>query len=56
MSEEKNWQFELEEYIKQGEPGQIGKSFIKSYYAVCLEGAIILLACIIFSICTGYEG
>ena len=27
---------------------QIGKSFIKSYAAVCLEGAIILLACIIF--------
>lgn len=28
---------------------QIGKSFIKSYAAVCLEGAIIILACIIFS-------
>ena len=26
MSEEKNWQFKLEEYIKQGEPGQIEKS------------------------------
>lgn len=26
MSEEKNWQFELEEYIKQGEPGQSEKS------------------------------
>ena len=26
MSAEKNWQFELEEYIKQGEPGQIEKS------------------------------
>ncbi|MBS6180820.1 MAG: winged helix-turn-helix transcriptional regulator [Erysipelotrichaceae bacterium] len=26
MSEAKNWQFELEEYIKQGEPGQIEKS------------------------------
>ena len=26
MSAEKNWQFELEEYIKQGEPGQIKKS------------------------------
>jgi len=26
MSKEKNWQFELEEYIKQGEPGQIEKS------------------------------
>ena len=34
-----------------GEPSQqIGKSFIKSYAAVCLEGAIILLACIIFSV------
>jgi len=26
MSEEKNWQFELEEYIRQGEPEQIEKS------------------------------
>lgn len=26
MSTERNWQFELEEYIKQGEPGQIEKS------------------------------
>ena len=26
MSAEKIWQFELEEYIKQGEPGQIEKS------------------------------
>lgn len=34
-----------------GEPSQnIGKSFLKSYAAVCLEGAIILLACIIFSL------
>lgn len=34
-----------------GEPSQnIGKSFIKSYAAVCLEGAIIMLACIIFSL------
>lgn len=33
-----------------GEPSQqLGKSFIKSYCAVCLEGAIIVLACIIFS-------
>jgi len=33
-----------------GEPSQsIGKSFLKSYAAVCLEGAIIVLACIIFS-------
>lgn len=28
----------------------IGKSFIKSYAGVCLEGAIIVLGCIIFSI------
>ena len=27
----------------------IGKSFLKSYIAVCLEGAIIVLACVIFS-------
>lgn len=34
-----------------GEPSaNIGKSFLKSYAAVCLEGAIIVLACIIFSI------
>ena len=34
-----------------GEPSQsVGKSFIKSYSAVCLEGAIIVLACIIFSV------
>ena len=34
-----------------GEPTQnIGKSFIKGYGAVCLEGAIIVLACIIFSV------
>lgn len=33
-----------------GEPSQqIGKSFIKGFCAVCLEGAIIILACIIFS-------
>ena len=29
---------------------QVGKFFIKSYAAVCLEGAIIVLACIIFSL------
>lgn len=34
-----------------GEPSQnIGKSFIKGYCTVCLEGAIILLACVIFSV------
>ena len=33
-----------------GEPTQnVGRSFLKSYAAVCLEGAIIVLACIIFS-------
>ena len=34
-----------------GEPTQsVGKSFLKSYCAVCLEGAIIVLSCIIFSL------
>ena len=34
-----------------GEPSaQIGKSFLKSYAAVCQEGAIIVLGCIIFSV------
>ena len=34
-----------------GEPTQqIGISFMKSYAAVCMEGAIIILACIIFSL------
>ena len=34
-----------------GEPSQnVGKSFIKSYCAVCLEGAVIVLSCIIFSL------
>ena len=34
-----------------GEPSQnVGKSFRKSYCAVCLEGAVIVLACIIFSL------
>ena len=28
----------------------VGKSFIKSYAAVCLEGAVIVLSCIIFSL------
>lgn len=33
------------------EPTQnIGKTFIKSYTSVCLEGAIIVLSCIIFSL------
>lgn len=34
-----------------GEPTQsIGLAFIKSYAAVCLEGAIIVLGCVIFSL------
>lgn len=34
-----------------GEPTQnVGKSFMKSYAAVCLEGAVIVLACIFFSV------
>lgn len=34
-----------------GEPSSsIGKSFIKSYAAVCLEGAVIVIACVIFSV------
>jgi len=34
-----------------GEPTQnIGKSFLKSFCGVCLEGAIIILACVIFSV------
>lgn len=33
-----------------GEPtSDIGKSFLKSYAGVCMEGAIIVLACVIFS-------
>ena len=28
----------------------VGKSFLKSYCAVCLEGAVIVLACVIFSL------
>lgn len=34
-----------------GEPSQsIGVSFLKSYAVVCLEGAIIVLGCVIFSV------
>lgn len=34
-----------------GEPtDSVGKSFCRSYCAVCLEGAVIVLACIIFSL------
>lgn len=32
------------------ETSHIGKSFMKSYAAVCMEGAIIVLACIIYSL------
>ncbi len=31
------------------ETSQVGKSFIRSFIAVCLEGTIIVLACIIYS-------
>lgn len=34
-----------------GEPSQsVGKNFVRSYAGVCLEGAVIALACIIFSV------
>ena len=34
-----------------GQPSdQIGKSFIKSFAGVCLEGAVIILSCVIFSV------
>lgn len=34
-----------------GEPSaNIGKSFLKSYAAVCLEGTVIVLGCIVFSV------
>lgn len=37
-----------------GEPTQqIGISFLKSYSAVCMEGAIILISCIIFAVFAG---
>jgi hypothetical protein len=32
------------------ETSHVGKSFIKSYAAVCLEGAIIVIACVIYSL------
>ena len=32
------------------ETSHVGKSFMKSYAAVCMEGAIIVLACIIYSL------
>lgn len=34
-----------------GEPTQnIGKSFLKGYMAICLEGVVIVLSCVIFSL------
>lgn len=37
-----------------GEPTQsVGKSFLRSYAGVCLEGAIVVLTCIIFSLFAG---
>ena len=36
-----------------GQTEHIGRSFIKSYIGVCLEGAIIVLACVIFSVYAG---
>jgi hypothetical protein len=34
-----------------GEPTQnVGKTFLKSYTAKCLEGVVIIIACIIFSL------
>ena len=34
-----------------GEPtSHVGKSFLKSFTAVCLEGAVIVLSCVIFSL------
>lgn len=37
-----------------GEPTQsVGTSFLRSYAGVCLEGAIVVLACIIFSLFAG---
>ena len=32
------------------ETASIGKSFVKSFAAVCLEGTVIVLACIIYSL------
>ncbi len=37
-----------------GEPTQnVGKSFLKSYAGVCVEGAVVVLACVIFSAFAG---
>ena len=34
---------------------EMGKHFVKSYVGVCLEGAVIVLACIIFSAFSTYQ-
>ena len=37
-----------------GEPTQsIGRSFVKSYAGVCMEGFIVVIACVIFSAYAG---
>ncbi len=37
-----------------GQPSaNLGRSFLKSYAGVCLEGAVIALACVIFSAMAG---
>ena len=37
-----------------GEPTQhVGTSFLRSYAAVCMEGAVIVVACVIFSVLAG---
>ena len=33
----------------------MGKAFIKSYTGVCLEGAVIILACLIFTAFSSYS-
>ena len=39
-----------------GEPtANIGKSFIKTYAALCLQGCVIVLACVIFSVVASEE-
>ena len=41
MSQEKKWQFELEEYIRQGEPEQIEKSEAWQIHPFCDDHVII---------------
>ena len=47
---DKRFSFFLEGKPNAEHTQNIGKSFMKSYASVCLEGAIIVLACIIFSV------